>query len=159
MAKMNQETKKKILPYVNQILKKYGVKGTLSVKSLCSLERCKMLALNIKEGEIDFLNNYLSNKPEPIDRFVDGTLHFYEDFDPSFADGIHEGIPFIHLRGWRMEQFSGIAKDFLTEIHQAMNIDNEFIDMKTYVDKGIGWQTYINIGNPYRKEYKYTGGE
>lgn len=157
MSKMNQETKKKITPFVNEILKKYGVKGTLSIRSWPMLERCKIFTLNIKEGKIDFLNNYLSNKPKRIDQYASGCLHFYQDFDPSFADGIHEGTPFIHLRGWEINQFSGIAKDFLTEVQEAMNIGNEFIDRETFVDKGIGWQTHINIG--YRKEYKYNGKE
>ena len=53
MAYMSQEHKAKIAPVVKEILKKYGVKGTLAVRHHSSL------VLNIKSGKIDFIENYI----------------------------------------------------------------------------------------------------
>jgi hypothetical protein len=52
MAYMNQEKKKVIAAKLKPVLKKYGVKGTLSVRSHMSI------VLNVKSGKIDFFNDY-----------------------------------------------------------------------------------------------------
>ena len=52
MAYMNQEKKKIIAEKLKPILKKYGVKGTLSVQNHMSI------TLKIKEGKVDFLSDY-----------------------------------------------------------------------------------------------------
>jgi len=51
MAYMNQEKKAKIAAKVKPILKKYGLKGSLSVHNYSSI------SLNIKSGPIDFGGN------------------------------------------------------------------------------------------------------
>ena len=48
MAYMNQEKKKKLAPKIKEILKKYNMKGTLSVDNYSTLN------LNLKSGSIDF---------------------------------------------------------------------------------------------------------
>ena len=48
MAYMNQDNKKKIVAMAKPILKKYGIKGTLTVRHHSTL------VLNIKSGKIDF---------------------------------------------------------------------------------------------------------
>jgi hypothetical protein len=52
MAYMNQEKKKIIAAKLKPVLKKYGVKGTLSVRSHMSI------VLNVKAGKVDFFNDY-----------------------------------------------------------------------------------------------------
>jgi len=52
MAYMNQEKKKVIAAKLKPVLKKYGVKGTLSVRSHMSI------VLNVKAGKVDFFNDY-----------------------------------------------------------------------------------------------------
>ena len=52
MAYMNQEKKSKIVAAVKPILKKYGVKGTFSVRNHSTI------VLNLKEGKIDFFKDY-----------------------------------------------------------------------------------------------------
>ena len=47
MAYMNQEKKKRLAPKIKEILKRHGVKGTLSVSNYSTLN------LNITEGPID----------------------------------------------------------------------------------------------------------
>jgi hypothetical protein len=52
MAYMNQEKKKIIAAKLKPVLKKYGVKGTLSVRNHMSI------VLNVKSGKIDFFEDY-----------------------------------------------------------------------------------------------------
>jgi hypothetical protein len=52
MAYMNQDKKKVIAAKLKPVLKKYGVKGTLSVRSHMSI------VLNVKSGKVDFFTDY-----------------------------------------------------------------------------------------------------
>jgi hypothetical protein len=52
MAYMNQDKKKVIAAKLKPVLKKYGVKGTLSVRNHMSI------VLNIKSGKVDFFTDY-----------------------------------------------------------------------------------------------------
>ena len=52
MAYMNQDKKKVIASKLKPVLKKYGVKGTLSVRNHSSI------VLNVKAGKIDFFKDY-----------------------------------------------------------------------------------------------------
>jgi hypothetical protein len=48
MAYMSQENKKQLAPAIKAVLKKYNMKGTISVRNYSTLE------VNIKSGSIDF---------------------------------------------------------------------------------------------------------
>jgi hypothetical protein len=52
MAYMNQEKKKVIAAKLKPVLKKYGVKGTLSVRNHMSI------VLTVKSGKVDFFTDY-----------------------------------------------------------------------------------------------------
>ena len=52
MAYMNQEKKAVIAAKLKPVLKKYGVKGTLSVRNHSSI------VLNVKSGPVDFIKDY-----------------------------------------------------------------------------------------------------
>lgn len=52
MAYMNQEKKAKIAAMLKPVLKKYGVKGSLSVRNHSSI------SLTLKSGAIDFFEDY-----------------------------------------------------------------------------------------------------
>jgi hypothetical protein len=52
MAYMNQEKKKIIASKLKPVLKKYGVKGSLSVRNHMSI------VLNVKAGKVDFFTDY-----------------------------------------------------------------------------------------------------
>jgi hypothetical protein len=52
MAYMNQEKKSVIAAKLKPVLKKYGVKGTLSVRNHSSI------VLNVKAGKVDFFTDY-----------------------------------------------------------------------------------------------------
>ena len=56
MAYMNQEHKHQLAPKIKEILKKNGVKGSLSVRNRSAL------VLNIKSGKIDFIKDQIDQR-------------------------------------------------------------------------------------------------
>jgi antitoxin component of RelBE/YafQ-DinJ toxin-antitoxin module len=65
MAFMNQEMKKKLAPGIKEVLKKYGMKGTLAVRDHM------VLVVNIKEGVLPF-EDYEQVNPYHVSRFYEG---------------------------------------------------------------------------------------
>ena len=133
MAYMSQEKKAKIAPVVKAVLKKYKVKGSLSVRNHSTL------VLNIKSGAIDFIENFISTdrnalSPEQV-RYIRANKSL--DVNPY----------------WYQEHFDGKAKKFLTEIMSAMNDGNhDRSDAQVdYFD--VGWYVDVNIGN-WKKHYE-----
>jgi hypothetical protein len=124
MAYMSQEKKAKIAPAVKAILKKYNVKASLAVRNHSTL------VLNVKQGPIDFINDF--GNSEDAKKF-----------------GIQVN-PY-----WYHEHFVGKSKEFLTEVITAMNDGNhDRSDIQTdYFD--VGWYVDVNIGQwnkPYALE-------
>ena len=115
MAYMSQEKKAKIAPAVKAILKKYNVKASLAVRNHSTL------VLNVKQGSIDFINDF--GNSEDAKKF-----------------GIQVN-PY-----WYHEHFTGESKKFLTEVITAMNDGNhDRSDIQSdYFD--VGWYVDINIG-------------
>ena len=124
MAYMSQEKKAKIAPAVKAILKKYNVKASLAVRNHSTL------VLNVKQGSIDFINDF-------------------GDSEDAKKFGIQVN-PY-----WYHEHFVGKSKEFLTEVITAMNDGNhDRSDIQTdYFD--VGWYVDVNIGQwnkPYALE-------
>ena len=128
MAYMSQEKKAKIAPAVKAILKKYKVKGSLSVRNHMSL------VLNIKEGSVDFYSDY-GTTPE------------------SRKDAEKFGIQVNPY--WYQDHFVGKSKKFLAEIIPAMNSGNHNNSdaQSDYFD--VGWYIDVNIGK-WNKPYVAT---
>ena len=125
MAFMNQEKKAALAPAIKAALKKYGIKGSLAVDNYSTL------VLNIKSGSIDFIENYNETVGQQPGGFRNGS--------PA-ASCIQVN------RYWFREHFSGKAKNFLTEVIEAMmkgnhNNSDASID---YFD--VGWYIDVNIG-------------
>jgi hypothetical protein len=123
MAYMNQEKKKIIAAKLKPVLKKYGVKGTLSVRSHMSI------VLNVKSGKIDFIENYLTDGKCQDESFV--RRYGYLDVNPY----------------WFQDHFTGKAKEFLADAFDALksagyynNSDAsiDFFDVSYYYDINIG---------------------
>ena len=127
MAYMSQDKKAKIAPVVKAILKKYGVKGTLSVRHHSTL------VLNIKSGSIDFIKN--CNE-------VCGKDHYQvsRGFQP-IKDG-HISVNPYHYKS----HFNGRALKCINELLIAMNAGNhDNSEPQTdYFD--VGWWVDVNIG-------------
>ena len=137
MAYMSQERKQQIAPAIKAILKKYGVKGTLVV------HHHSTLVLKVKSGKIDFIENYIeTDKKKPYAKYMS-----QDQIDYIRKNNMVDVNPY-----WFHEHFSGKAKNFLTEIFQAMNNGNhDNSDIQTdYFD--VGWYVDVNIGK-WNKPY------
>lgn len=137
MAYMNQERKAKIAANLKPILKKYGIKGTLSVRGHSTI------CLTLKSGKIDFIAN--SNR-------VCGASHYQTSrgFRPNTS-----GYSDVNVY-WFQDHYDGKAKAFLTEAMAALKSANwydrtnaqiDYFDTAYYVD--------INIGR-WNKPYEVT---
>lgn len=131
MAYIDQSEKKTISTNMTPILKKYGLKGTLSI------QHHNKLVLTIRSGKIDFIANFnKTNENNPRFNFVEDSLDVNEY--------------------WYKEHFSGDALEALSEIIPAMYTDDwydrsdimsDYFDTKYYIDVRIGtWEKpYIVI--------------
>ena len=124
MAYMSQEKKAKIAPQVKAILKKYNVKASLAVRNHMTL------VLNVKQGPIDFINDF--GNSEDAKKF-----------------GIQ--VNPYHYKS----HFTGKSVKFLEEVITAMNDGNhDRSDIQSdYFD--VGWYVDVNIGQwnkPYALE-------
>jgi hypothetical protein len=136
MAFVSQELKAKIAPHVKAILKKYGVKGSLSVNNHSSL------VLTLKSGKIDFIAN--SNRVCGEDNY-----QVARGFQPN-TRGYSDVNPY-----WFHDHYDGKAKAFLTEVFTELNRGNHNnSDIQSdYFD--VGWYVNIKVGKwnkPYTVE-------
>lgn len=143
MAYMSQERKAQIAPVIKSILKKYGVKGSLAVRHHSTL------VLNITQGPIDFIENYIeTDKLKPYAKYMSDDQVAYIRKNRSLDVNVY----------WYKEHFSGKALKFLEEIIPAMNVGNhDRSDIQTdYFD--VGWYVDVNIGK-WNKPYAFSGKE
>ena len=132
MAYVSQDTKAKLAPTIKAILKKYGVKGTLSVRHHSSL------VLTLKSGKIDFIENYIT---------TDLAKKYGQ---PMSADQ----VAYLRKNGhldvntyWINDHYSGKAKSFLLEMKAAMegpdffnedDAQTDYFHRSHYVDINVG---------------------
>ena len=124
MAYMSQEKKAKIAPQVKAILKKYNVKASLAVSNHMTL------VLNVKQGPIDFINDF-GNSEDAAKFGIQVNPYHYKS------------------------HFTGKSVKFLEEVITAMNVGNhDRSDIQSdYFD--VGWYVDVNIGKwnkPYALE-------
>lgn len=140
MAYMNQEKKAAIVAAVKPILKKYGIKGTFAVRNHSTI------CLNVKEGQIDFIENYIQTD---IDKVVANKM------SADQVAYIRKNKTLDVNPYWFQEHFSGKAKAFLTEVFTGMkaagwydrsDIMTDYFDTAYYVDVNIGsWKKPYNV--------------
>jgi hypothetical protein len=137
MAYMSQERKSEIAPKVKSILNKYGIKGSLSVRHHSTL------VLNIKSGSIDFIENYIA---------TDSNVLHGRKMDQGQIDYLRKNQATDVNPYWFHEHYSGVAKAFLTEVMEAMNVGNwDKSDIQSdYFN--VGWYVDVNIGK-WNKPY------
>ena len=131
MAYMSQDRKSQIAPVVKAICKKYGVKASLSVRNHSTL------VLNVTQGDIDFVENFIkTDKEKPYAKYMS-----QDQIDYLRKTRALDVNPY-HYK----DHFTGRALQFIKEVHTAMmkgNHDNS--DIQTdYFD--VGWYVDINIG-------------
>lgn len=124
---INQEEKKEIAATVAPILKKYGVKGTLSI------DNHSTLVLTISKGSIDFIKNY-------NDTVSERAAYRNQQFHPA------ENYIDVNVY-WFDELFTGVANEFLAEVIPALkgknwfnnsDIQTDYFHVKHYFDVRIG---------------------
>ena len=128
MAYINQEDKKRLAPKIKAVLKKYGVKGTISISHHSNL------VVRLKEGKVDL---------------------YGEKVDPNNWCGSH-GSDSVNTY-WINDHHTGVSRDFLNELKAAMNDGNwDKSDVQTdYFN--VGWYSDIVVGNnSNNKPYVYT---
>ena len=131
MAYMNQEKKAVLAPRIKALLKKYGCKGSVSVRNHM------VLVCTVSAGPIDFIGNMLE------------TMQAKGAGDSGCPRPTHLSVnPF-----WLQEHYSGTAKEFLMQLRDIMNDGNhDRSDIQTdYFD--VGWYIDIDIGK-WNKPYQ-----
>ena len=136
MAYMNQEKKAQLAPGIKAVLKKYGMKGTISVNNHSTL------VCNVSEGPLDIIGNMYKvamTKPETFYARERASAPKYIDVNTY----------------WIGESYTGKVREFLLELKDAMNVGNhDKSDIQTdYFD--VGWYIDINIGK-WDKPYQCT---
>ena len=132
MAYVSQDTKSKLAPTIKAILKKYGVKGSLSVRNHMSL------VLTVKSGKIDFIENYIA---------TDAAKHYGNKMPADQVAYIRKNQSLDVNTYWIHEHYSGAAKKFLTEVKAAMegpdffnedDAQTDYFHRSHYIDIDIG---------------------
>ena len=127
MVWMNQQKKAELAPAIKSVLKKYGMKGTISVNNNSTL------VVNLNSGKLDILGNWFeSNKDKPD----------YNRWEPlKKPDYLQVNNYYIN------EHFTGEVKDFLNELHAAMKGDDWFDKSDIQSDYfHVAWYIDINVG-------------
>lgn len=123
MAYMNKDKKAIIAANIKPILKKYGVKGSLSVQHKSTI------VLKIKASPLDFINDYNTKTGSLNDRYQN-------------AEGNMNVNPY-----WYQEQFTGKVLAFLSEAFAALktsgyysntDIQSDYFDDAYYYGIEIG---------------------
>ena len=140
MAYVSQELKAKLAPTIKAICKKYGVKASIAVRNHSTL------VLNIKQGRIDFIENFIETDANGLT----GKKMGQDQIDYIRKNRSLDVNPY-----WYKEHFSGRALNFLKEVIPAMNNGNHDNSdaMTDYFD--VGWYIDVNIGKwskPYALE-------
>lgn len=130
MAYYSQERKQIAAPKVKELLKKYGLKGSLSV------DNHSTVVLTIKSGSLDFIENF---NETASGRRGDVLATTYIGVNP------------YHYTS----HFSGLCLDFLVNVMEVLNDGNHNnSDIQSdYFD--VGWYIDINIGK-WNKPYELT---
>lgn len=124
MAYVDQGMKAKIAPVIREICKKYGVKGTLSVRNHSTL------TLTVTEGSIDFFENHNRLGRQRGDDW------FREQRDHMQVNTY-----------WCHAHFDGVARDFLAEAVAALkgpdffdhsDIQSDYFHVSHYIGINLG---------------------
>ncbi len=132
MAYVSQEMKAKLAPTIKAICKKYNIKASLAVRNHSTL------VLNIKQGDIDFIENFIATDANVV--------HGRKMSEDQIAY-IRKNRSLDVNPYWYHEHFTGRAKDFLAEVIPAMygpdyfdhsDAQTDYFHCSHYIDVNIG---------------------
>ena len=117
MAYVSQEFKKELTPAIKAVLKKFNMKGTISVNNHSTL------VVKLKSGSIDFVagvaSRAYSQRLERMEEYYHGKCHSITG--KSARETLHEDLNNCSVNeSWINETYTGICRDFLNELHDAM---------------------------------------
>lgn len=125
MAYMSQAKKKELAPAIKNVLKKYGVKGSIGVDNHSSL------VVTIREGSIDFIGMANAQNKEISERR--GMPYYpndgYIQVNHNYPENYGEAAPFI-------EELSNAMHG--TDWYNNSDIMTDYFDVAWYVDINIG---------------------
>ena len=141
MAYVSQEMKAKLAPTIKAVLKKYKVKGTLAVRNHSTL------VVNIKEGAIDFIENFIA---------TDANVMHGRKMAQDQIDYLRKHQTLDVNTYWIHDHYSGKAKSFLLELKAAMQGPDFFDESDAQTDYFYcSHYIDINIGK-WNKPYTLT---
>ena len=127
MAYVSQEMKAKIAPTVKALLKKYGLKGSLSVNHHSTL------VLTVRQGSIDFIAQANESNRQIAERTGREAIEVKDHVSVNVY--------------WYQEHYTGKAKDFLKEATEALrgpdyfdhsDVQTDYFHCSHYIDINIG---------------------
>jgi len=124
MAYISQEDKKSKAPAIKAILKKYGLKGSLSIHHYSTL------VLTIRSGKIDFESNYLRNTGQESFHYQVNPYHIRHSYNGEAAKALEELNSAMNVGN-----------------HDNSDIQTDYFDVGWYITIDIGrWD------KPYKLE-------
>lgn len=132
MAYVSQELKAKLAPTIKAICKKYSIKASIAVRHHSTL------VLNIRQGSIDFVENYIQ---------TDEDSHHGRKMSEDQKAYIRKNRCLDVNTYWAHEHFSGQAKEFLVAMIAAMegpdffnedDAQTDYFHRSHYIDINIG---------------------
>ena len=132
MAYINQDGKAKIAANIKPLLKKYNLKGSLSIRNNM------VILLTLKAGSIDFIENYID---------VDAKKTYGYKMAADNVEAVRKAKTLVVNPYHYKESFSGVAKEALAEIFAALKSadwydrsdrQSDYFDIAYYFDVNIG---------------------
>lgn len=132
MAYVSQETKAKLAPAIKAICKKYDIKASIAVRHHSTL------VLNIRQGSIDFIENYIA---------TDAAKHYGNKMSQDQVAYIRKNRSMDVNTYWVKDHYSSKAKEFLVAMIAAMegpdffnkdDAQTDYFHRSHYIDINIG---------------------
>jgi hypothetical protein len=132
MAYVDQSLKAKLAPTIRAICKKYGIKASIAVRHHSTL------VLNIRQGSIDFIENYIA---------TDAAKNYSNKMSEDQVAYIRKNRSLDVNTYWVKDHYSGKAKEFLVAMIAAMegpdffnkdDAQTDYFHRSHYIDINIG---------------------
>ena len=132
MAYVSQDMKAKLAPTIKAICKRYGIKASIAVRHHSTL------VLNIRQGSIDFIENYIQ---------TDAAKHYGNKMSEDQVAYIRKNRFLDVNTYWVKDHYSGKAKEFLVAMIAAMegpdffnedDAQTDYFHRSHYIDINIG---------------------
>ena len=108
MAYISQDDKAKLAPAIKAVLKKFGMKGSISIRHYSTL------VVTMQSGPIDFGSGYIQVNHFHVDRS--------ERYSPEAKAFLNELIAAMYIEGWR----------------DNSDTQSDYFDVSYYLDVRIG---------------------